>query len=282
MPKLIFLFIFSVNVVIAQSSRQHVVYFETDKYIVPETEKNRLLLFIQNLEIEKVTKISIYGFCDDRGSDNYNLVLSQNRADAIKSVFSLGGIKEELISNVDGKGEVLLKIVAAEDLNIIRGLNRKVEINVDYKNTKKEETPIVKKEEQKDDRKKPITLESTLLVGDKIVLDKILFRTGYSYVLKESIPVLEKISRILREKNNVYFTIQGHVCCTTNGRDAIDRGTGRRNLSLARARYIYEYLMKSGVARKRMKYVGLKHKYPLGGDPKFDRRVEIEITYIKE
>ncbi len=282
MPKLIFLFIFSVNVMIAQSSRQHVVYFETDKYIVPETEKNRLLLFIQNLEIEKVTKISIYGFCDDRGSDNYNLVLSQNRADAIKSVFSLGGIKEELISNVDGKGEVLLKIVAAEDLNIIRGLNRKVEINVDYKNTKKEETPIVKKEEQKDDRKKPITLESTLLVGDKIVLDKILFRTGYSYVLKESIPVLEKISRILREKNNVYFTIQGHVCCTANGRDAIDRGTGRRNLSLARARYIYEYLMKSGVARKRMKYVGLKHKYPLGGDPKFDRRVEIEITYIKE
>lgn len=282
MPKLIFLFFFSVNVMIAQSSRQHVVYFETDKYIVPETEKNRLLLFIQNLEIEKVTKISIYGFCDDRGSDNYNLVLSQNRADAIKSVFSLGGIKEELISNVDGKGEVLLKIVAAEDLNIIRGLNRKVEINVDYKNTKREETPIVKKEEQKDDRKKPITLESTLLVGDKIVLDKILFRTGYSYVLKESIPVLEKISRILREKNNVYFTIQGHVCCTANGRDAIDRGTGRRNLSLARARYIYEYLMKSGVARKRMKYVGLKHKYPLGGDPKFDRRVEIEITYIKE
>ena len=94
MPKLIFLFIFSVNVMIAQSSRQHVVYFETDKYIVPETEKNRLLLFIQNLEIEKVTKISIYGFCDDRGSDNYNLVLSQNRADAIKNVFSLGGIKE--------------------------------------------------------------------------------------------------------------------------------------------------------------------------------------------
>ena len=72
------------------------------------------------------------------------------------------------------------------------------------------------------------------------------------------------------------------MCCTANGRDAIDRGTGRRNLSLARARYIYEYLMKSGVARKRMKYVGLKHKYPLGGDPKFDRRVEIEITYIKE
>jgi outer membrane protein OmpA-like peptidoglycan-associated protein len=273
---------FSINYLIAQSNIQHVVYFETDKYIVPETEKNRILLFIQNLDVGKIKRISIYGFCDDRGSDNYNLILSQNRANAIKKVFSTGGISENLISNVDGKGEVLLKIVGSGDLNIIRGLNRKVEVNVEYNIPKKEISKLDEGKEIIDNRKKPITLESNLLVGDKIVLDKILFRTGYSYVLKESIPVLEKIARILREKNKVYFTIQGHVCCTANGRDAIDRGTGRRNLSLARARYIYEYLMKNGVARKRMKYVGLKHKYPLGGDPKFDRRVEIEITNIIE
>jgi outer membrane protein OmpA-like peptidoglycan-associated protein len=273
---------FSINYLIAQSNIQHVVYFETDKYIVPETEKNRLLLFTQNLDINKIKKISIYGFCDDRGSNNYNLVLSQNRANAIKKLFSFGGINEKLISNVDGKGEVLLKIVTAEDLNIIRGLNRKVEINVEYNSPKKEVVKVEEEKENIDNRKKPLTLESNLLVGDKIVLNKILFRTGYSYILEESIPVLEKIARILKEKNKVYFTIQGHVCCTANGRDAIDRGTGRRNLSLARARYIYEYLMKNGVARKRMKYVGLKHKYPLGGDPKFDRRVEIEITNIIE
>lgn len=282
MPKLIFIFMFSINYLIAQSNIQHVVYFETDKYIVPETEKNRLLLFTQNLDINKIKKISIYGFCDDRGSNNYNLVLSQNRANAIKKLFSFGGINEQLISNVDGKGEVLLKIVTAEDLNIIRGLNRKVEINVEYNSPKKEVVKVEEEKENIDNRKKPLTLESNLLVGDKIVLNKILFRTGYSYILEESIPVLEKIARILKEKNKVYFTIQGQVCCTANGRDAIDRGTGRRNLSLARARYIYEYLMKNGVARKRMKYVGLKHKYPLGGDPKFDRRVEIEITNIIE
>lgn len=282
MPKLIFIFMFSINYLIAQSNIQHVVYFETDKYIVPETEKNRLLLFTQNLEINKIKKISIYGFCDDRGSNNYNLVLSQNRANAIKKLFFFGGISEKLISNVDGKGEVLLKIVTAEDLNIIRGLNRKVEVNVEYNIPKKKVVKVEEDKENIDNRKKPLTLESNLLVGDKIVLNKILFRTGYSYILEESIPVLEKTARILKEKNKLYFTIQGHVCCTANGRDAIDRGTGRRNLSLARARYIYEYLMKNGVARKRMKYVGLKHKYPLGGDTKFDRRVEIEITNIIE
>jgi outer membrane protein OmpA-like peptidoglycan-associated protein len=282
MPKVVLIFIFCLNNLIAQSNVQHVVYFETDKYEVLETEKNRLLLFIQNIEAKKVSKISIYGFCDDRGSDNYNLVLSQNRADAIKKIFSIGGIKEELISNVDGKGEVLLKIVEAKDLNIIRGLNRKVEINVEYNIPKNKTEKVGKVEQVEDNREKPITLESNLIVGDKIVLSKILFRTGYSYVLKESIPVLEKIGRILKEKSNVYFTIKGHVCCTANGRDALNRGTGRRNLSLARAKYIYDYLLKNGVSKNRMKYVGLKHKYPLGGDPKFDRRVEIEITYIKK
>lgn len=277
MPKFVFFLIFCFSSLMAQSNQKHVVYFETDKYKVLETEKNRLLFFMQSLQIEKIKRISIYGFCDDRGSDQYNLNLSQNRADAIKQIFSSTGINEQLISNVDGKGEILLKIIATEDLNVIRGLNRKVEIEVEYNILKKE-----KPKEVKDDRKKPITLESDLRVGDKIVLEKILFRTGYSYILKESIPVLEKIARTLRNKNNVYFTIKGHVCCTAHGRDAVDRGTGKRNLSFARARYIYEYLMKNGIAKKRMKYVGLKHKYPLGGDPRFDRRVEIEITYIKD
>lgn len=277
MPKLILFILFSLSSLMAQSNQKHVVYFETDKYEVLETEKNRLLFFIQGLQQEKIKRISIYGFCDDRGSDRYNLNLSQNRADAIKQIFSSTEVKEELISNVDGKGEILLKIIATEDLNVIRGLNRKVEIEVEYNIPEKEKAKNVE-----DNRKKPITLESELRVGDKIVLDKILFRTGYSYVLEESIPVLEKIARTLRDKNTIYFTIKGHVCCTAYGRDAVDRGTGKRNLSFARARYIYEYLMKNGIAKRRMKYVGLKHKYPLGGDPKFDRRVEIEITYIKE
>ena len=78
----------------------------------------------------------------------------------------------------------------------------------------------------------------------------------------------------------MYFTIQGHVCCTKFSRDAIDRKTKKRNLSLARAKYVYDYFAKKGVEKKRMKYVGMRRKFPLGDDPKFDRRVEILITYV--
>ena len=85
-----------------------------------------------------------------------------------------------------------------------------------------------------------------------------------------------------RAKKNIYFTIQGHVCCTQNSRDAVDKKTQKRNLSVARAKYIYDYLARKGVDKKRMKYVGMRRKFPLGGDPKYDRRVEIVITYIAE
>ena len=48
----------------------HVVYFETGQFDVPQIETNRLVLFIQSLKDIEIERISIYGFCDDRGSDS--------------------------------------------------------------------------------------------------------------------------------------------------------------------------------------------------------------------
>lgn len=272
----IFLFLFVFYFSFSQNEKTHIVYFETDKYDILEIEKNRLLLFADKIKKEKIKKISIYGFCDDRGSNSYNLILSQNRANTIKTILLKTLLDPSLITNVDGKGELLLKFIKTEDINIARGLNRKVEIKVEL--FEEITSPVLK---DKLGRELPLTLDSDLIVGDKIVLKNILFKTGYSYVLKESVPVLENIVKKLIERDNLSFVIEGHVCCTSYGRDAVDRGTGKRNLSLSRARYIYSYFLKKGIEKKRMKYTGLKHLYPLGGDTKFDRRVEIEITYIK-
>ena len=65
----------------SQKELTHEVYFETDKYKVLDTEQNRLLLYLIKLQEVDIEKIEIYGFCDDRGSDSYNLELSQQRAD---------------------------------------------------------------------------------------------------------------------------------------------------------------------------------------------------------
>ena len=266
----LFLFLLISNVLCSQDELKHEVYFDTSKYNIPTTEENRLLLFIQQIDSLEIEKISIFGFCDDIGSDAYNQNLSQQRADAIKELFSKKNINQALITNVDGKGEVLLKIVNTKDAKVVRSLNRRVEIVV------KIEKPltIVKKKEK--------TISDELVVGDKIVLNNILFEVGHRTVLEESKKALDDLAETLLERESIYFSIQGHVCCTQNSRDAVDVETKKQNLSLVRAKYIYDYLAKKGVSKKRMKYVGMRRKFPLGGDPKLDRRVEIVVTYISK
>ncbi len=261
---------------LAQEEYKHVVYFDTDKYVVPSTEKNRILLFIQELKDVDVDKIEIFGFCDDRGTDNYNLILSQQRADAIKAIFSANEIDQSLITNVDGKGEILLNIVHEEDLNEIRGLNRKVEVIV--LPVIKLEEPVVVKKPKKDNR----LIKDDVKVGDKILLKNLLFKTNYSYLEPESKKVIENIAKELAKRDDIHFIIQGHVCCTENGRDAVDRKTRKRNLSVSRAKHVYDYLARKGVSKSRMRYVGLRRKFPLGKGEKFDRRVEILVTHIAE
>lgn len=268
-------FLFLTQCVLAQKELTHEVYFDTNMSEVPETEHSRLLLFLSEIESLDIEKISIYGFCDDRGSNNYNMTLSQERANSIKTIFSNNEFDESVITNVDGKGEVLLKLIKEENIEKIRGLNRKVLIIVKPVFPPK---PVV--ETKKRDAAE--VLKGDIKAGDNIVLENILFKTGYSYLMPESVKTLENIAKVMVQRKDIYFTIQGHVCCTQNSRDALDRKTKQRNLSVARAKYIYDYLAKKGVDKKRMKFVGMRRKFPLGGEPKFDRRVEILVTYVGE
>jgi outer membrane protein OmpA-like peptidoglycan-associated protein len=263
--------------VFSQKELKHEVYFETDKYVIPSTEDSRLLLFISKLADIPIESIAIYGFCDDVGAPAYNLKLSQQRAEAIKAVFADNEISETLISNVDGKGQILLRIIEEKDVVKIRGLNRKVEIIV------KEKAPIIEKEtpvieEPKKDAAELI--KGDVKVGDKIVFDNLLFKTGYTTLMPNSNKVLEDISKALIERADIYFTIQGHVCCTQYSRDAVDRKTKKQNLSEARAKFVYDFFAKKGVDKKRMRYMGMRRKFPLGGEPELDRRVEIHITHV--
>lgn len=195
------------------------------------------------------------------------------------------GISDTIIKNSDGKGELLLTRLDDITNEVQRKLNRKVEIIVSIKQPKvvtpeEEETEkeIVKAVEKK--RYKSFT--DTIVKGDRILLDNILFKINYSYIKGSSYKNLRTLAKFLKENDNIIFKIQGHVCCVGRGRDAIDLKTGKRNLSVSRAKFVYDYLSKNGVSKKRMRYEGFGSKYPLGGDTKLDRRVEILVTYVKK
>lgn len=276
MKKLLLFGLFFSQLIWAQQVLKHEVYFKTDAYEVSEAEHARLLTFLSEIENLDIEKISIYGFTDDRGSASYNMTLSQNRANSIKLIFSNNEFDESIITNVDGKGKILLKVVQEENVNQIRSLNRKVEIIVKPFDPPKPQKVVEKQKTASE------ILAGDIKIGDYILLDNLLFKTGYSYLLPESVKTLQDVSKVLLDRPDIYFTIQGHVCCTQNSRDANDRKTKKRNLSVARAKYVYDYMVKKGVDPKRMKYVGMRRKFPLGGEAKYDRRVEILVTYVNE
>ena len=248
----------------------HEVFFDTDQYMVPSSEEERFKTFLTKIDSVDINRIIIYGFCDDRGTENYNLWLSKKRANTIKWYFTDNEFSEDLITVLDGKGEVAL--TTANNIDDYRQGNRRVEIKV-----------IPQSEHGEMDIEIPTTqtiLKGEVKVGDKIRLKNIYFKTGYSTIVPESIETLKEIADVLVNRTDIHFVIQGHVCCTHDTYDAVDRATNKRNLSVSRAKFIYNYLARRGVDKKRMKYVGLRRKFPLGGNPKFDRRVEIEISYV--
>ena len=64
----------------------HEVYFDTDQYDITSREFRKLLEFLDTVEDVHIDRMVIYGFCDDRGSFDYNKKLSNNRAQAVKEV----------------------------------------------------------------------------------------------------------------------------------------------------------------------------------------------------
>lgn len=251
-------FVFFPLICFSQYNIEHSVYFETDKFVLPKTEEIRLYKFIGSLSKESLLEIEISGFCDDVGAETYNLVLSENRAKAIESVFSILSFFPEKIVSVDGKGEVLLNLFPSENTEIMRSLNRRVDVVVSYKDTS---TPAAIVEAPQ----------------NAVVLENVHFITGYSYLTRDSKTVLNNLAETLK-KETYSFLIQGHVCCTEGQNDAIDRKTDIKNLSVARAKYVYDFLLEKGVDKKRMSYEGLARKFPLGGSSDKDRRVEIVIS----
>ena len=102
-------------------------------------------------------------------------------------------------------------------------------------------------------------------IGDRIYLENIFFELGSSNLTTASQNELDKIVSILQKNKTIEFEIRGHVCCTPNYyKDAIDKATKERKLSLNRAKSVFKYLISKNVNSLRLTYKGLGNQFPLG------------------
>lgn len=231
----------------------------------------------------KYADVAIYGYADFLHSNNYNQTLSQQRANHVKKHLLKISSKSQLnIYACEGKGEVLSQENGSSEGE---PKQRRVDIYFEPVVTinvadDKLETPQDPLTEKKENIKELEELET----GESLSLDGLSFEPGRHYVLKASVPVLEKLLQTLKKHNTLKIEIQGHVCCTQNGADGMDLDTREMKLSENRAKAIYDFLIKKGISKNRLSYKGYgrtKPKFPLELTPEEEqanRRAEIMIV----
>jgi len=246
----------------AQENTTQSVYFDFDKFSLNKTQINTIISLINSPDFSQFEAIQLYGYCDDRGSEEYNHKLSEKRVATVQKILLSNGITQNKIFICEGKGRVILDKDTVKNLQKTRDRNRRVDLFF-IKNTTFTYFPANPK------------------AGDLIILEGITFEMGSSVLSPKSKKELDRTALLLKKHNTLRFEIKGHVCCTSSKfTDAIDKETQDRNLSINRAKNVFVYLRSKGISPYRMSYKGYGNRFPLGKGDGQDRRVELYITKI--
>lgn len=276
MKKAVYLVLLTYSIAFSQEQHtEFTVYFETGSAEIPESSKTQLTTFFSNESID-VSSLSVFGYCDDIGSIADNLILSEERAEAV-----LAHLKNYDLENIsqEGKGEIALSENAIPDEKQ-RAKNRRATLSVNYTLLPEKEATLENNEKTEGYK----TFDDKLKVGDKVIVKQLLFdgsRTSF-FNPEEAEAELMKIVEYFAKNPNINFEIQGHVCCISNAfKDARNIETGINNLSKARAEKIYNFFLSRGVSKDRMTHQGYGRQFPRKDVMEsYNKRVEIVITKI--
>ncbi len=125
---------------------------------------------------------------------------------------------------------------------------------------------------------------SRIRVGQNVVFENILFYGNSAQILPESKPALEVILATMKRNSTMNIEIQGHVNCPTTWSDCDHMQEHNMQLSVNRAKAVYDYLNDNGIDTQRMTFKGYgatKMVYPdARSEDKMEknRRVEILVT----
>jgi len=234
------------------------IYFDFDEFSISNSEIIKLDTFLNS----NADSLNILGYTDFKGTNNYNNKLSQKRSNTVKNYLITKGFSST-INNCLGKGMLDSKSKIEEN----RTINRRVDIIYTIHKVTK---PITSK---------PLIQLDTISIGDKLILDRMYFIGGRHYLHPKSVHLLDELLQIMNNNPNLKIEIQGHICCQPSG-EGMDNDTGLRNLSVARAKYIYDYLIDNNIDSTRLSYKGFGASQLLPGTSYQDnrnRRVEILI-----
>ena len=236
------------------------VYFDFDKFNLNDEAVKKINSWIaegKNYEV-----IKIYGFCDWKGTNSYNDTLALKRIFAVSNFLKENKIEVKKDTEIRGFGEDF-------EQSKIQGENRRVTIIFQEK---QKVIVVEKKAEEVFKDKMKISKK-----GDIIKLPNFYFFNNSAKIIPKSEPVLYELLCVMNDNPKLKIEIQGHICCKLPGQED--------PISEARAKTVYNYLIRNKIDRKRMSYKGYGVSKPIHPIPEKNsleedenRRVEIMIV----
>jgi outer membrane protein OmpA-like peptidoglycan-associated protein len=218
--------------------------------------------------LRRIASVQLFGYCDSVGANGYNDSLSRQRVRAVKEYLVAKGIADTLFRLLQpyGKRRPLNDNGDEEK----RSENRRVTII--WKLAGAPPSTVLRE----------AIHDTANLVGKTIELNVIFYRDIH-FPLPVSIPALQELLSVLREHPRMKIEIQGHVCCVPSDMDGFDILTKKSDLSIQRARYIYNFLAARGIDSTRLSYKGFGASHKIYPQELNDfqmtrnRRVEVKI-----
>jgi outer membrane protein OmpA-like peptidoglycan-associated protein len=277
--------IFCLFLVIASRSQttEITLYFDYNKHeLRPESVRIIDSIARSFAQKELPPQIQIYAHCDSIGGKEYNQGLSEKRGIEVSDtildrLYRLKLKRPEIMIFHFGKASP----IADNGTPGGRQLNRRVTISY----SSPPQLIVQKTQPEATKSTTPVLKEAVKLAqtGEKIVLRNLNFYGGLRRLLPASLPVLNELLAIMKENPTLEIDIQGHICCVTGEEDGPDNETGIHNLSVQRAKTVYDFLITNGIQAKRLSFKGFGHQFPLTAErtpaeQEQNRRVEIKIV----
>ena len=229
----------------------------------------------------KIIDVKVLGYADFLNTPVYNQILSQKRCDGIKNYFSQKVIPGQINSiSAKGLGERFSKDNGEkEGQPFMRRVDLIIAPFVIMQANNEPPHEIIEKHETGNHNK----IEN-LAKGEALSLKGLNFEPGRHLITTASVPVLNNLLKVLQSNANIKIEIQGHICCLDGESDGMDMDTRQTNLSVSRAKAIYDFLIAKGIDEERLSYKGFGHSKPkvfpekTPADEQINRRVEILVV----
>jgi outer membrane protein OmpA-like peptidoglycan-associated protein len=292
-----FLILLCLSFLSISAQEQFSVFFDSNKSELKKSEADKLQNWIATHIQEKI--VAINGYTDEDGTTGFNDTLAQRRVTTIfKAINEKVKIREDFKTRSFGEQHQLSKNKAENRKVTIyyilaKDLPRENEI-LGIKPEPAKTAEIPKKEieypkhivlENPDGSKMEYDLDVNFMkqlgdanAGEKLKVDNLNFVINTFAVVPESRKKLYELLIVMEMNPKLKIEIQGHLCCM-----AVDR----LDLSTQRAKAVFQFLIKNGIAKDRLSFKGFGSTQPIYPLPEKDepqraanRRVEIAIVSI--